>query len=473
MVEAPTAATAGLLALLACAAWATEPAPYRPPAEADSALGALVAEAFARNPGLRAGEAAREAARQRIAAAGALPDPVLTLGMQNDGFDRLRIGEMEGSYYQVMGSQALPWPGKRRAREELARLEAEAPFWEQERLRRGLRADVTRAWAALRLVHSQRELLRENGELLDQAIAAARARVETGQATALELMRAARQRSRLELDRLALDARERAARAALNRLRGVHDDAPLPEPTPLMVPLASALSLDSLMALVDEHSPELAAHDLSCRQAGRRLDLARRERLPDLALSAGVMPRGALDPMWQAGVSVALPMWAKRKQERGVAAAEQDLESSRQGNVSLNDQLWQVTRERLAALEAEQAAARLLRDRLLPQDEDLLRAALEQYAAGQGALAGVLATLADWLGDRAQFLESQARITALLAAIEEINPTGTPPVLSGPLGAAAVAMEPGPAATESSGRPQPISGAGPGKASAGPAMNNM
>jgi len=46
-------------------------------------------------------------------------------------------------------------------------------------------------------------------------------------------------------------------------------------------------------------------------------------------------------------------------------------------------------------------------------------------------------------------------------------------VLSGPLGATAVAMEPGPAATESSGRPQPISGAGPGKASAGPAMNNM
>ena len=62
------------------------------------------------------------AERERVPQAGALPDPVLSLGIQNDGFDEIMIGKMETSFYQVMLSQGLPWPGKRGLRTDVARL---------------------------------------------------------------------------------------------------------------------------------------------------------------------------------------------------------------------------------------------------------------------------------------------------------------------------------------------------------------
>ena len=64
------------------------------------------------------------AERERVPQAGALPDPVLSLGIQNDGFSEIMIGKMETSFYQVMLSQgaalarasagcAPTWPASR------------------------------------------------------------------------------------------------------------------------------------------------------------------------------------------------------------------------------------------------------------------------------------------------------------------------------------------------------------------------
>ena len=50
--------------------------------------------------------------------------------------------------------------------------------------------------------------------------------------------------------------------------------------------------------------------------------LARRERFPDVNVNLGVMPRGDLDPMWLAGVSVPLPIWSHRKQGPAVHESE-------------------------------------------------------------------------------------------------------------------------------------------------------
>ena len=58
---------------------------------------------------------------------------------------------------------------------------------------------------------------------------------------------------------------------------------------------------------------------LSKRDAGAAVDLARKEYRLDFTDQGGYMNRGGLDPMWQAGVSLNLPL---RRGRRAAAVAE-------------------------------------------------------------------------------------------------------------------------------------------------------
>jgi outer membrane protein TolC len=74
----------------------------------DPLLRALIREALDRNPDHQKYRTLVEAEKERVPQAKALPDPSLSLGLQNDGFRKLQVGMMETSYYQVMLTQPLP-----------------------------------------------------------------------------------------------------------------------------------------------------------------------------------------------------------------------------------------------------------------------------------------------------------------------------------------------------------------------------
>ena len=59
------------------------------PDSTDSQLAALIQDALATNPQLKASRAAIDAERAKVPQAGALPDPMVSLGYQNDGFRKL------------------------------------------------------------------------------------------------------------------------------------------------------------------------------------------------------------------------------------------------------------------------------------------------------------------------------------------------------------------------------------------------
>ena len=85
-----------LLLLLGHVAWAEESSAV--PAGAvltdDPLLVGLVEEAMEKRPELAQAKAAIQADLERVPQASALPDPVLTTGIQNDGFSSIQIGEM-------------------------------------------------------------------------------------------------------------------------------------------------------------------------------------------------------------------------------------------------------------------------------------------------------------------------------------------------------------------------------------------
>jgi len=90
------------------------------------ALEALVAEALARNPEIRAAREREGALRERIPQAGALEDPMIGFGILNVPRN-FELDEEDMTAKELSLSQKLPFPGKLEAAAEAAGYEAQGP----------------------------------------------------------------------------------------------------------------------------------------------------------------------------------------------------------------------------------------------------------------------------------------------------------------------------------------------------------
>lgn len=468
----PALAPALAALLVAPAAAAQEPPPGLPLWE-DPALARLVEESLAARPELAAAAAEVRAGAEQVPQASALPDPVLSLGIQNDGFDRIMVGEMETSFYSVGLAQTLPWPGKRGLRADVARAgvrEAEALL---SRARLGAEADVARAYLDLVLVRDRLELLGRLETIWSKSEGVARARYESGEGAQTDLLRAQLERTRLRQRRIGLEAEERARLAALNRLRGkapgervetVGSLARLADPAPP--------DLERMLADAEARSPELAQARAAAQGASTALDLARRERYPDFTVSAGLMPRGSLDPMWQAGVSVTLPVFSGRKQGRAVAEQAARAEVGRSALAAQEEVLRLRVVERHEALGAALDTLGLYRRGLLVQSRATAESALAQYQVGRVPFTAVLEAVAGNVGDEEGFLGAAADAQRLQVAVREVS---LEPTLPGVAAAGGARMASGAAPARGSARGAPGAAAGGGEQGGGaaPAMGGM
>jgi outer membrane protein TolC len=279
-------------------------------------------------------------------------------------------------------------------------------------------------------------------------------------------MRAQLQRNRLRQQRWALEGEEHRRIAVLNRLRGhplteliatTRSLADLPDPA-LPDP-------DQTATAAEAESPELTKALLAGEQAGRRVDLANKERWPDVTVSAGVMPRwGGFETMWLAGVAFNLPIWGVQKQSRAVAENQARGEVAREGAEAIRQLLRQRIHERLAALGAVVEANHLYRSGLPVQSDATVASTLSQYQVGRVTFASVLEALAGYLADMNGFFDSVAAAQRIAIAEREISLDAPGGPAAGGMGGSAM---PGAGATpvsssssRSAGQPQSADSAG-------------
>ncbi len=429
----------------------------------DPLLAQLIEESLSRRPELRQADAFAQAERERVPQAGALQDPVLSLGIQNDGFGGIQIGKMETSFWQVMVTQPLPWPGKLGLRTDVAASGVKLADASCMRARLTAEADVRRAYLDLLLSRDRLALLARLEALWAKAEGLARSRYETGEGAQSDLLRAQLERNRLRQRRWSLEAEERTRLQALNRLRGHDLDDPIPTTASVRdgglpaVPDAAGAQADA-----ERRSPELLSARLQAEQAGAQVALARRERFPDLAVSAAIMPRGGLDPMWQAGVSVSLPIFSGRKQARAVAETEARA-AMRGGAVETVAQvLRQRVEERRALLGSLVESARLYQEGLLVQSQATADSTLAQYRVGRVTFASVLEAIGGVVNDEDGFLATLASARRVVIAADEVSldPAG------GGGGALGGGSMPGAGATGGGAGPAAAAASGGGEAAA-------
>jgi outer membrane protein, heavy metal efflux system len=404
--------------------------PAGPTLVQDPLLRDLVKQALEKRPELAQARAQVAAEQERVPQGQTLPDPTLSVGMQNERLDSIQLGKTEMSWVSIVAAQTFPWVGKRGLRGDVASLQAETARADLQRLVLSVAAEVESAYVNLLLVRDQLGLLGKLETLWTQSEGLARARYEAGQGAQSDLLRAQLERNRLRQRRWALQAIEHQRLIALNRLRGRPLDEPvvttraladLPEP---VLPEAQQAA-----TAAEAKSPELHKALLQGQQADRRVDLARKERWPDLTVSVGVMPRGGGFPtMWQAGVAFNIPVWTVQKQAHAIGENQARGHAARDGAEAIRRLLQQRVSERVAALQSLLEANHLYRSGLLIQSEATVTSTLAQYQVGGVGFVSVLEALAGFVADQNGYLDSLA--AAQQVAIEERAVSLDPPLTS-------------------------------------------
>ncbi len=379
-----------------------------------------------RAPMLDARRAGIAAAQEEAARAGALPDPMLTVGIDNlpvtgrDAFDS-RADDM--TMKKIGLRQEIPSHAKRTARRSFAERQVDEAEAQSQAEGLAVRRATAEAWIAAWTAQRQVAALQRLREQAALAAKVSKARVASGGEPASDAL--ATEAAVLELDNRieAARAEKAAAQAALGRWLGdvaleVSDTAPNFDALPM--PEAQ------LLTAVDRVGSLLPA-SAQVETAAAAVDLARADRRPDWSVAASYGQRaGGRDNMIMFEIGVGLPLFARNRQDRGVAAREADYQVALATREDLRRQEVARIRADIARWEGLKRQVALHEKSLLPLAQDRSAITLAAYRAG-GELQPWLNARRDELDVHLAHAEHLGELGRAWAALAFLLPTETQP----------------------------------------------
>ena len=175
-----------------------------------STLAELVGEIDRNNPEIKAARRDIDMWVARIAPAGAMPDPTVSVGYMG-GLLRppfFPSASAPGSFRQFGFSQEVPFPGKLGLKTRVATTEADAVRWDYETTRRRVVAQLKTAYVEYQYLNRSLDILERNKERLNQFRQIAEARFSVGQGVQQDVLKAQVEIS-LILERQALFEQQR------------------------------------------------------------------------------------------------------------------------------------------------------------------------------------------------------------------------------------------------------------------------
>lgn len=345
---------------------------------------ALAAAVAARNPSLEAARQAWRAATARAPQERSPANPMVSYGIAP-----LSAGADVPFGQEIEVRQAVPYPGKLRARGAMADAEADAAFQDYREALLELAAEASRLADDWYLVHRAREINDQHRLLLDSFREVAAARYAAGLAAQQDPLQAEVEGAKLLQTGAELDSARRITAARINALLHREPGSPLPPP-PTRLPDPPALAeVETLEQEALAARPELAGRSARIRAREAGLEMALLERRPDFEVM------GSYSSMWMdtehrfmAGVAVDLPL-RRGRTEAARAQAEAELAAARSERTATEDQIraevreaWEMAAETLSLIEIQ-------RSRVLPATRDQIRAARAGFETGGTFLAAI------------------------------------------------------------------------------------
>ncbi len=364
-------------------------------------------DAASHAPSLRSGVLTVDAKRSASSAAGALPDPRVGVSVENfpiSGPPAFSLSEDDMTMLKVAVSQEIPNGAKRHARTARALAdtgEAEASL---ALTARQVRVESGLAWIDLAYAERRLQAISEAITQIGAYRSAAVAGVASGSARPAQSLEVRRAIASLEDQRSELEAQRQRARAMLARWTG--------DPAPQVSGPVPEFTVDGaqLVASLDRH-PQLAAAGAKVTQAEADIALARAEKRPDWMVEAAYQRR---DPrygdMVSVGVTMSLPLFAKRRQDPVIASR------TRASGAALAQQEDQ-RRALRAELEAGLADHVMHHDQWHRAQSTLLPLARQQSDLETASYAAGRASLLDVITARTQLVDAELMVLEREAAL--------------------------------------------------------
>src|SRR5438105_11322859 len=342
-------------------------------------LGDLLREAREKNPDLKAANARARAAQGSISPAGALDDPMLMVRLWNGPVDCSTVPVM------LQVSQNIRLGGKRGARTDVARADAAMAGADLGQKERDVETQVALAYFDLFLADRTQEIDDELEAILNVVLRAAEARVSTGKAEQVELLRAQGALVQLRSEReTAIDHR----RSSWARLSALLDRDPTAAPGTTTEPrvLEELPDVAALSERALRERPELLGSRAAISGAQAQERLARANRIPDLGVFVAEMhtfrnPAGISDFLF-AGFQVNLPIFSGSKNEPRIASAQAQLIAAEQAQHALRNRIASEVAEAYAHVLA--AIRHIdLHHQLIPIARQAVQSGESSYAAGR------------------------------------------------------------------------------------------
>jgi outer membrane protein, heavy metal efflux system len=354
------------------------------------------------NPRLKAAAEKWRALRERIPQATAWDD--LKLGAEQRLARFVDVPPNAFTDERITAEQVIPISGKNRSRGRIAAADAQQGFEQFRRERINAVVEARSAFYRLSNAYAQIELNEKNVTSLKQISEVAATRYAVGNQTASEALAAQTETSRSIESRRDLERALSDARTRLNVLMNRDAFAAMGRPVATRSDSNADLSLSHLRALLIANRPEIRGAEAKVAAERAKLELARRDWIPDPAISLRADRYNAANESVSelgGGVSFHVP-WvnagkysaATREARASLRAAENEKDREEKESIG-------VLRDQLQKIETARHHAELFQTEILPQARQAFEASQLGYETSK-------AGFAEWIGAQRSLRDVEA-----------------------------------------------------------------
>ncbi|MDB6092169.1 MAG: hypothetical protein JWN85_4953 [Gammaproteobacteria bacterium] len=367
------------------------------------------------SPDIAVQTASVEAAHAAYVAAGRLPDPKLTVGIENLPVTGDEKGSLTRDFMtmrKVGLMQEVPNSGKREARAAAAEAGAARAQAERRVSILTVRRDTAVAWLDRYYLERRMalfdELDREN-QLFAQAV---QAQFAGGRGMPADVIMPKQEAAEIADRRDELASEIAKSKATLRRWTGAAGDEPLPGDPP-----ALPIDAEHLRGHIHEH-PELAVFVPMTQMAQAEVHEAEATKRPDWGVEVAYGRRGAaFSDMVSLQFTLDLPVFTRTRQDPQIAAKRQDLARvEAQREAMLRDHTQELDAE-LAEYEVTTRQLARLRDVHLSLAQQKVDYQFASYRAGKADLAAVLNARRELIEARLRQIEVEGKRAATVAKL--------------------------------------------------------
>jgi cobalt-zinc-cadmium efflux system outer membrane protein len=351
-------------------------------------LAELIEEGLVENKEIQSLQAKVQSLEEEVSFAGSLEDPRLGFGVLNLPTNSWEFDREPMTQKTIFLAQKFPWFGKLSLKSQRQALMASEQQAMLEAKRLELARKIATAYYQLGFIATSLEINQRLTEMVSQLLRVAETRYAAGEGLQNDVLQAQVELSKLMDEKIDLDKRRRTLRDQINELLNREHFMSVTPPLDLQYPdlvLDSQILKEKSLA----NNPWLGVRQAKIGQSEVEVELAKKDYWPDMDFRVAYgqredAPDGSNRPdFFSATVTVNVPLWAKSRQNKKLAASKKGHDAAIKSYRNLAESLPFRVDALVTEIKDTQKNYHLYADGLLVQSAQWARSALAAYEVGK------------------------------------------------------------------------------------------